>query len=139
MRTFDGSMSEYYELLEEMERNPRAGLAQQHDDAADAADASSVERDGDAGAPDDDPAARAAAAAAERKRRVNAPKRIAKLEGLIETKEARVGALDGDLVAAGADAARAAELYADRAAAQAQVDELYAEWEELSELLLEKK
>ncbi|HHO54601.1 MAG TPA: ABC-F family ATP-binding cassette domain-containing protein [Deltaproteobacteria bacterium] len=79
----------------------------------------------------------AAEAFAERKRRnrelERARRRLAEIEAEIPEAEAEVARLDEALVVAALDHVRASALSNDRDAAQAVVDGLYAEWEQLEE------
>ena len=60
-----------------------------------------------------------------------APKKIEKLEDRIAEAEAALAAIDADMVSAGADVGRLAELGEQRAALQAKADGWYVEMEEL--------
>ena len=73
--------------------------------------------------------------AATRKKRHNAPRRMAKLEDLIAEADAAIAAVDDDMVAAGADVGKAVDLQKRRDALQADLDGLWAEYDELDALL----
>ena len=73
--------------------------------------------------------------AATRKKRHNAPRRMAKLEDLIADADAAIAAVDDDMVAAGADVGKAVDLQKRRDALQADLDGLWAEYDELDALL----
>ena len=73
--------------------------------------------------------------AATRKKRHNAPRRMAKLEDLIAEADAVIAAVDDDMVAAGADVGKAVDLQKRRDALQADLDGLWAEYDELDALL----
>ncbi len=64
-----------------------------------------------------------------------AKKRLGSIDGDIEAAEGAVADLDDQLVAAATDYTKATSLGAERDAAQAVVDGLYAEWEQLEALL----
>ncbi|EOD07798.1 hypothetical protein EMIHUDRAFT_258513, partial [Emiliania huxleyi CCMP1516] len=69
------------------------------------------------------------------KRLSAAPKKIATIESKVDALEAELQEIDGAMLQAGADVAKLAELGAAREGVQQRVDGLYAEWEELEELL----
>jgi ATP-binding cassette subfamily F protein 3 len=69
------------------------------------------------------------------KQAYNAPKRIAKIETLIEKAESRIEELDAEMFAHGSDVDKLTELSAKREEQDALVTELMEEWEELEELL----
>eukprot|EP00953_Heterococcus_sp_UTEX-ZZ885_P018043 10083-Heterococcus_DN1.PRE.1 len=73
----------------------------------------------------------------QRKRRVNAPARIAKIEAQVEQLELAVASLDEKLYASGSDAGLAMDLTKERAVEQDKIDALYIEWEQLEQLLAE--
>ena len=115
--SFAGSMSEYLEIID--------------------ADDDDWEEE-----VDDDEAAAEAAARADRRaaddaRRAahNAPKKIKMLEPKIEAKEAAIMELDAELTRASADVEKVQNLFAEKTALQAEVDAMYAEWEELEALV----
>lgn len=66
-----------------------------------------------------------------------APKRIAKLEALLEEKEAKVEEYDREMYKNGADAGKVMELSERREGLAKEIEGLYAEWEELELLLAE--
>lgn len=66
-----------------------------------------------------------------------APKRIAKLQELLEEKEAKVEEYDRDMYKNGADAGRVMELSERRDALASEIEGLYAQWEELELLVAE--
>ena len=79
-----------------------------------------------------------AARKAERQRQKalsTAPKKIAQLEGRIGDAEAELEAIDEQMVAAGSDLGRLAELTVTRERIQQKLEAWYAEWESLEELL----
>jgi len=97
------------------------------------------------GGDDDDPNAELSAAEAkaarelerQRQKRLSAaPKKIATIESKVDALEAELHEIDGAMLQAGADVAKLAELGAAREGVQQRVDGLYAEWEELEELLV---
>ncbi|CBJ26283.1 ABC transporter, ATP-binding protein [Ectocarpus siliculosus] len=78
-----------------------------------------------------------AAAEKERKKKVNAPGRISKIEALVEELDSKISALTDEMYEEGIDAATVARIVKDKDAAEARSAKLYAEWEELEELLAE--
>jgi ATPase subunit of ABC transporter with duplicated ATPase domains len=74
--------------------------------------------------------------AATRKKRLNAPRRMAKLEALISEADEAIAAVDADMVAAGADVGKAVDLQKRRDVLQADLDKLWAEYNELDTLLV---
>ena len=70
-----------------------------------------------------------------RKQAYNAPKRIAKIEGLVEDKEAAIALLEDEMLANGSDVGKLVDLTNEKEALEAQVMELMEEWEELETLL----
>lgn len=80
---------------------------------------------------------RQAVADKQRKRRINAPTRINKIELLIAEIETKMSGIDDKLYAAGSDAGLAMDLTNERQVEEAKVAELYREWEELEALLEE--
>jgi len=70
-----------------------------------------------------------------RRRRHNAPRDIAKLEQQIEERELELAKLDDDLQRRGADLDALQDLYDQRTQLQSHIDVLYAQWEELEQLL----
>lgn len=79
-----------------------------------------------------------AAAEKERKRKVNAPGRIAKIEALVEELDVKIQDLTDKMYEEGNDAATVAKIVGDKEAAEARSGKLYQEWEELEELLAEE-
>lgn len=69
------------------------------------------------------------------KRMFNAPKRIAKIETLIQENERQIAALDKEMMAHGQNVSKLLELTEKKAALEAKEQELMEEWEELEELL----
>jgi ATPase subunit of ABC transporter with duplicated ATPase domains len=74
---------------------------------------------------------------AERKRAFNAPKRIAKIESLVEQKEEKIAMLDEKMLANGSDVGELVDLTKEKQALETEVMKLMAEWEELETLLAE--
>jgi len=72
-----------------------------------------------------------------RKRRLDAPKRITKIEMLVEEKEQSVASLDEAMAEASTDVNKIMELSQKRDKLQEEIDSLYSEWEELEEFLAE--
>jgi len=70
-----------------------------------------------------------------RRRRYNAPKLLAKLESQMQEQELKLAKHDKDLVDAGSDVAKCLQLAKERDALQADLDAMYAEYEELEELI----
>ena len=70
-----------------------------------------------------------------RKQAYNAPKRITKLESLIEKAEEKIAALDEEMLSHGSDVGKLVDLTKEKEALEAQVVEYMEEWEELEELL----
>jgi len=84
------------------------------------------------------PAAPPASAGADKeakKRASNASKKLPRVEAEVERVEGEIAAIDELLVAAGADAGKAAALAAKRAEAARLLDELFAEYERLDEVI----
>jgi len=71
------------------------------------------------------------------KKAFNAPKRIQKLENMIETAEGRVADIDGEMMEAGADLSRLTDLQSEKDVEEAKIAEMMGEWEELESLLVE--
>lgn len=65
----------------------------------------------------------------------NAPKRISKIETLIEAAELRIAKLDNEMLEHGSDVEKITDLYAKKEVEEATVAELMEEWESLEELL----
>ena len=70
--------------------------------------------------------------AAQKKNQKQLEKQIAKLEREIEKQEAKLEALEPQIQEAAADYARLSELLEQQTETQAQLDEMYAQWEQLS-------
>ena len=70
-----------------------------------------------------------------RKQLHNAPKRIAKLESMIEEAEEKIAELDEEMLSNGNDVGKLVDLQKDRDGLQAKVEGYMEEWEELEELL----
>ena len=115
--SFAGSMSEYLEIID--------------------ADDDGWEEEIDVDEAAAEAAARADRRAADDARRAahNAPKKIKMLEPKIEAKEAAIIELDAELTRASADVEKVQNLFAEKTALQAEVDAMYAEWEELEALV----
>mmetsp|Transcript_18296 Transcript_18296/g.52867 ORF Transcript_18296/g.52867 Transcript_18296/m.52867 type:complete len:606 (+) Transcript_18296:41-1858(+) len=73
---------------------------------------------------------------ATRKKLFNAPKRIQKIEQLIEDKETQISALDEEMLSNGSDVGKLVDLTEKRNQLEGEVAELMEEWEEL-EILME--
>jgi hypothetical protein len=71
----------------------------------------------------------------QRKQAFNAPKRIAKLEKLIQDAEAKIARLDADMMAVGSEVGKLVELSKQKEGVQAQVEAHMKEWDELETLL----
>lgn len=65
----------------------------------------------------------------------NAPKRISKIETLIEEAELRIAKVDDEMMEHGSDVEKITELYAKKEAEETMVAELMEEWESLEELV----
>jgi len=72
-----------------------------------------------------------------RKKAYNAPKRIAKLESLIEETEGKIAAIDEQMLLNGKDVGKLLELTKKRKSLESKVSEYSQEWEQLEELLLQ--
>lgn len=72
-----------------------------------------------------------------RKMAFNAPKRISKIESLVEQKEEKIGALDEEMLSNGSDVGKLVDLSAKKEALEEEVMILMEEWEELETLLAE--
>ena len=70
-----------------------------------------------------------------RKMAYNAPKRIAKIESLVEEKEEKIAELDAEMLANGSDVGKLVDLTEAKTKLEEQVMELMEEWEELEALL----
>lgn len=73
--------------------------------------------------------------AASRKKAFNAPKRIRRIEELIEQKECQIVALDDEMLRNGSDVGRLIDLTSKRSDLDKEVMALMEEWEELEALL----
>jgi len=72
-----------------------------------------------------------------RKMAFNAPKRISKIESLVEKKEETMAVLDEDMLANGSDVGKLVDLSAKKEALEEEVMALMEEWEELETLMAE--
>ncbi|CAN0018833.1 unnamed protein product [Pylaiella littoralis] len=79
-----------------------------------------------------------AAADKARKKKVNAPGRILKIEVLVEELDRKITGLTEKMYDEGNDAATVAKIVKEKEAAEARSVKLYKEWEELEELLAEE-
>jgi hypothetical protein len=70
-----------------------------------------------------------------RKQAFNAPKRIAKIESLIEKKEGKMAEIDEEMLSNGTDVEKLVDLTKKKEALENEVMELMGEWEELEEVL----
>lgn len=70
-----------------------------------------------------------------RKKAYNAPKRIAKLEGLIEAAESKIAEIDDKMMNLGNDVGKLVDLNEEKEKLAKSVEEYMEEWEELEELL----
>ena len=93
---------------------------------------------------DDDVASSVGAAAMDkellakrRKMAYNAPKRIEKIESLVEQKEETMAALDDEMLANGSDVGKLVDLSKEKEGLEEEVMTLMEEWEELETLLAE--
>ncbi|CAG9465001.1 unnamed protein product [Pedinophyceae sp. YPF-701] len=77
------------------------------------------------------------AAEKRRKLKLDAPKLVGKVEGKIEAAEEEMAELEAASIEAGSDVAKLAKLEDDRAKLQGKLDDLYAQYEELLEVLEE--
>jgi DNA repair exonuclease SbcCD ATPase subunit len=77
------------------------------------------------------------AEAKRRKLAYNAPKRISKIESLVEQKEEKISVLDEEMLANGSDVGKLVDLSKEKEALEGEVMELMEEWEELETLLAE--
>lgn len=71
----------------------------------------------------------------ERKRRLNAPSRIKKIEAMVATLDDEMKAVDDKMMAAGSDVSKAMELSEKKTELEGRSKKLYQEWEELESLL----
>ena len=71
-----------------------------------------------------------------RKQAYNAPKRISKIETLVEQKEAKIASLEEEMMANGSDVGKLVDLTKEKETLEEQVMELMEEWEDLEALLL---
>lgn len=72
-----------------------------------------------------------------RKQAFNAPKRIAKLEKMIEETEGKIAALEEEMLANGSDTGKLMDLSKKKENLEATVEKYTKEWEELEQLLLQ--
>ena len=70
-----------------------------------------------------------------RKKLFNAPKRIAKIEELLEKAEADIASLEEEMIAIGSDVGRLVALSKEKEKVAAQIQDYMEEWEELEALL----
>ena len=70
-----------------------------------------------------------------RKQAFNAPKRIAKLEKMIEKAEEKIALLDEEMLANGSDVGKLVDLTKEKEELEAKVNEHMLEWEELESIL----
>ena len=71
------------------------------------------------------------------KKAFNAPKRIKKLETMIETAEAKVVDIDEEMMKVGADLDSLTNLQGDKDVEEEKIAQMMEEWEELETLLVE--
>ena len=69
------------------------------------------------------------------KQAFNAPKRIAKIEEWVLAKEAKISAIDNEMLSIGNDVGKLVDLSKEKEKLQSEVSKLMEEWEELEELL----
>lgn len=72
-----------------------------------------------------------------KKQAYNAPKRISKIELLVEQKEEKIAALEAEMQENGSDVGKLVDLTEEKDKLGEQVMKLMAEWEELEEVLLQ--
>jgi hypothetical protein len=72
-----------------------------------------------------------------RKMAFNAPKRISKIETLVEKKEEKIAVLDEEMLANGSDVGKLVDLSKAKEILEEQVMELMEEWEELETVMAE--
>ena len=72
-----------------------------------------------------------------RKQAFNAPKRIKKLEKMIETSEMKIAELDEQMMEVGSDVGKLTDLSNDKQKEEANVAKYMEEWEDLEQLLAE--
>lgn len=70
-----------------------------------------------------------------RKKAFNAPKRIAKLESLIEQAESKIAELDEEMLAHGSDIGKLVDLTQEKVALEGKVESYMEEWGELEKVL----
>jgi ABC-type multidrug transport system ATPase subunit len=94
--------------------------------------------DGREGSPDDVVASESIPQIGREKQKqaYNAPKRIAKIEKLVEEAERRIEMIDSEMLANGSDVGILCDLSEKRQNEVAKVEELMLEWEQLEELLI---
>ena len=72
-----------------------------------------------------------------RKQAYNAPKRIAKIETLVEEAEEKIAAIDDEMMSVGNDVGKLVDMNNEKEKLEEKVMELMEEWEELETLLAE--
>lgn len=72
-----------------------------------------------------------------RKQAYNAPKRIKKIEALVEQKEEKIATLEAEMMEIGNDVGRLTDVSNEKQKLEGQVGVLMEEWEKLEELLLQ--
>jgi DNA repair exonuclease SbcCD ATPase subunit len=72
-----------------------------------------------------------------RKQAYNAPKRISKIESLVEQKEEKIATLEAEMLAIGNAVGKLVDLSKEKEALEAEVTKLMKEWEELETILAE--
>lgn len=70
-----------------------------------------------------------------RKKKLNAPKRIKKIENSLEKHQKEMAKIDEDMLANGRNRSKLLELQVSKEQLQAKIDKLYVEYEELAELV----
>jgi len=71
------------------------------------------------------------------KKAYNAPKRIKKLEEMIEVAEGKMAGIDDEMMKFGSDVGKLSDLQSDKEVEEEKIMEMMAEWEELESLLAE--
>jgi ATPase subunit of ABC transporter with duplicated ATPase domains len=72
-----------------------------------------------------------------RKEAYNAPKRISKIEALVDQTEGKIATLEAKMLAIGNDVGKLVDLTKEKEKLEEQVEELMEEWEQLEEVLLQ--
>jgi ATPase subunit of ABC transporter with duplicated ATPase domains len=72
-----------------------------------------------------------------RKQAYNAPKRISKIEALVDQKEQTIATLEAEMFANGHDVGKLVDLTKEKEKLEQQIMELMEEWEELENVLLQ--